>query len=85
MPSQSFTENVLEAPDDEIICWCNRVTKGTILSAIKHGATSLEEIRLATKACTVGHCKELNPRGRCCSKEIKLLLSAAIPEKEWKA
>jgi hypothetical protein len=27
--------------------------------------------------CTLGRCKELSPRGRCCSKEIKMLLDAS--------
>jgi NAD(P)H-nitrite reductase large subunit len=82
MADQIYTENVLDAPDSEIVCWCSHVTKRTILAAKRQGATTLEAIRLATKACTLGRCKEFNPRGRCCSKEIKLLLEAAINDKE---
>ena len=79
-----YTENVLEAPASEIVCWCSQVTKETILAAKRQGGvTTLEAIRVATKACTVGRCKELSPRGRCCSKEIRLLLEAAINDKEF--
>ena len=78
-----YTENVLEAHASEIVCWCSQVTKETILAAKRQGATTLEAIRVTTKACTVGRCKELSPRGRCCSKEIRLLLEAAINDKEF--
>jgi NAD(P)H-nitrite reductase large subunit len=77
MEKQTYTENVLDAPDSEIVCWCSRVTKGTILAAKRQGATNLGEIRTATSACTVGDCKRQSPRGRCCSREIIKLLEAA--------
>lgn len=78
MEKHAYTENVFEAPDGESVCWCSRVTKGTILAAIRQGATTLGAVRAATGACTVGRCQELSPRGRCCSHEIRLLLAAAI-------
>jgi NAD(P)H-nitrite reductase large subunit len=81
MPER-YTENVLEAPDSEIICWCSRVSKQTILQAIHDGAQSLDDIRRLTGACTLGRCKELSPRGRCCSREIIRLLEAAIKNQE---
>ena len=70
----SYTENVLNAPDDETICWCSQVTKGAILAEKRRGAKTLDDVRATTKACTVGRCKEFSPRGRCCSREIRLLL-----------
>ncbi len=70
----SFTENVLDAPVDEIICWCSGVSKQTLLNAIKQGATTLPLIRTATGACTLGQCREKSPRGRCCSREIQILI-----------
>jgi NAD(P)H-nitrite reductase large subunit len=82
MTHQIYTENILDAPDSEIVCWCSQVTKGTILAAKRQGATTLEEIRTITKACTLGRCKEFNPRGRCCSQEIRLLLNAVNNDKE---
>jgi NAD(P)H-nitrite reductase large subunit len=72
----SYTDNVLDAPCDETVCWCSGVSKGVILEAKAHGARSMDDIRRVTGACTLGRCKELSPRGRCCSKEIMQLLEA---------
>ena len=77
----SYTINVLEAPLDEIVCWCSNVSKQSILDAIQNGARSMGDIRRMTCACTVGRCKELSPRGRCCSIEIKMLLEVDIKSK----
>jgi len=81
--SKNFTENIIKAPLDETTCWCSGVSKGTILEAKQSGAQNMDDIRRITEACTVGRCKELSPRGRCCSIEIKMLLEADIsPTKE---
>ncbi|MDR0476679.1 MAG: (2Fe-2S)-binding protein [Desulfobulbaceae bacterium] len=66
----TFTENVLEAPDDELVCWCAGVSAKGIRDAVKNGARTLADIRAATGACSKGDCKNNNPRGRCCSVEI---------------
>ncbi|QOX78327.1 (2Fe-2S)-binding protein [Trichlorobacter lovleyi] len=50
--------------DNEMICWCSKVTAGAIRQARRNGATTLDAIRRMTGACTVGRCKELSPRGR---------------------
>lgn len=71
-----YSENILEAPLDETVCWCNGVSKQSILDAMQNGARNMDDIRRMTGACTLGRCKELSPRGRCCSKEIKTLLEA---------
>lgn len=76
--NKNVTDYIVEAPDDEIVCWCSEVSKGAILEARRKGARSMDDIRRMTGACTLGHCKELSPRGRCCSKEIMLLLEAEI-------
>jgi len=75
MRPNSYTSNILDAPDSEIVCWCSMVPKATIMAAKSQGATTLEQIRVLTGACTVGRCRELSPRRRCCSKEIKELLA----------
>ena len=75
-----YTESILEAPDSETVCWCSGVSKHSIVDAISNGSQNMEEIRRATGACTLGRCKELSPRGRCCSKEIKMLLDAVTIE-----
>ncbi len=77
----SYTINVLEAPLDETVCWCSNVSKQSILDAIQNGARSMDDIRRMTGACTVGRCKELSPRGRCCSIEIRILLEVDIKSK----
>ena len=56
--------------DDKTICYCLNVSESTIVNAIKAGATTLKDIQQATKACTGNRCKELNPKGTCCSGDI---------------
>jgi NAD(P)H-nitrite reductase large subunit len=50
--------------DEEMVCFCSRVTAGTIRQAKQNGAVTLDDIRRDTGACTAGRCKELSPRGR---------------------
>ncbi len=50
--------------NDEMVCFCSRVTAGEIRQAMRTGARTLDDIRRMTGACTVGRCKELSPRGR---------------------
>lgn len=70
------------ALDDEIVCYCQSVNKGTIVTAIIGGKTSLNDIREVTSACTGGNCKELNPAKRCCSGDILDLIKIYSPEPE---
>ena len=43
--------SIADMPDDETICGCNGVDKGTIVNAITtKGLTSVEEVTKATKA-----------------------------------
>lgn len=64
MTDLGYTEDIVQASVDEMVCYCSRVTKKDILAAKAAGARSLEDIKAMTGACTVGRCKELNPRGR---------------------
>ena len=50
--------------DDELVCFCSKVTAGVIRQAKQGGATTMEDIRRMTGACTLGRCRELSPRGR---------------------
>lgn len=59
---------------EEIICYCSNVSRQEIIEAIEQGAKTLQDIRLKTNACTVGKCKELSPRKKCCSSEIMRIL-----------
>jgi len=61
--------------DDDLICYCVKVNKGTIVQAIRNGARTLQQIKETTQACTGDACKERNPNRRCCSKEIKQLIN----------
>ena len=58
----------------DLICYCIEIDKKTIVDAIKNGNISLEMIKNTTKACTGNQCKEKNPSGQCCSKDIKELI-----------
>jgi bacterioferritin-associated ferredoxin len=60
---------------DEIICYCSNVTERQITDAIKKGARTLHDIRKMTNACTLGKCRELSPKKRCCSGEIIRILN----------
>jgi NAD(P)H-nitrite reductase large subunit len=60
--------------NDELVCYCIKVTKQTIINSIQKGNTSLLMIKKDTKACTGDRCKELNPTGKCCSGDIKELI-----------
>jgi len=53
--------------NDKTICYCKGVTERTIVEAVRQGARTLAHIQDATGACTGDRCKELNPKGRCCS------------------
>ena len=76
--NQNFTSNVLEAPLHETVCWCSGVSKQSILDAIQNGARTMADIRRMTGACMLARCKELSPRGRCCSIEILKLLEPDV-------
>jgi len=60
---------------EEIICYCGNVTKSDIEAAIFKGARTLKDVQETTGACLGNQCKEVNPKGRCCSTEINLMLN----------
>jgi bacterioferritin-associated ferredoxin len=59
---------------DKTICYCIGVKESTIVKAIQEGAHTVKAIQKATKACTGNQCKELNPKGRCCSGDITAII-----------
>ncbi len=67
-------DDVSTLSDEDLICYCLEVDKGTIVQAIRNGAVTLKAIKEATTACTGNECAEKNPNKRCCSKEIKQLI-----------
>ncbi|MGO9313098.1 MAG: bacterioferritin-associated ferredoxin [Syntrophobacteraceae bacterium] len=60
----TISENILDAPMKELVCYCSQVTKARVLEAVRAGAVSLDDIKAMTGACTVGRCEELSPRKR---------------------
>ncbi len=63
-----------KAPEEELVCYCKKIGKKDIVKAIKAGFNTLSAIKKETTACTGGKCKELNPKGRCCSTDILELI-----------
>ncbi len=61
-------------PDDSIVCFCSQEDKGTVVAAIRAGASNIKSVEEATRAGLGGRCKELNPRSRCCHSDITALL-----------
>jgi bacterioferritin-associated ferredoxin len=65
---------------DKTICYRIGVKESTIVKAIQEGAHTLKAIQKATKACTGNQCKKLNPKGRCCSSDINLLIKVFVKQ-----
>lgn len=59
--AEAGESDVASMPDDELVCGCNGVTKGTIVEAIKtQGLTSVNEVSACTNAGrSCGRCKGL--------------------------
>lgn len=66
--------NWKQASDDEMVCWCNKVTKGEIRKAIQMGAYTLPLVKAATGACRGHDCKRLHPRGVDCTGDVMELI-----------
>ncbi|OQY41650.1 MAG: hypothetical protein B6227_04435 [Fusobacteriia bacterium 4572_74] len=58
----------------EYICYCDKVTKGDIISAVFGGAKTLKEVTAVIGAMTHSNCKENNPKGVCCENDIMELI-----------
>ena len=62
--------------EDEIICYCQNVSKKEIVAALESGASSLADVQRITRAGTGSRCKELNSKGVCCHRDIVDLLNS---------
>lgn len=49
--------------NEEVVCYCSKVTKGQIRQAMDQGARTLNDIREMTGACTLHRCKEFSLKG----------------------
>ena len=64
----------LQAPNDQMVCYCKGIDKATIVAAINKGNLSLSRIKESTSACTGTTCATSNPSGKCCSIDIYELI-----------
>lgn len=64
---------------DEIICYCDNVTRGEIEQACADGAKTLADVRRMTGACTSCKCEEMSPKHKCCAGDIARAMT------EWRA
>ncbi len=64
-----------KAEETQRVCYCIGVDKKRIVEAIQAGSDTLAKIKSTTDACTGDRCKELNPSGQCCFKDIKKLIA----------
>src|SRR5579883_3190093 len=65
-------DDVLEAPDDTIVCPCRRVTKGDVATAVRNGHASLNTLAHATRAGTAPGCTS-------CQAALGQLIAACKP------
>lgn len=56
--------------NNDIVCYCDHVTKGEIIEAMKQGAKTLKDVKRMTGACCSCKCEEMNPSGKCCAQDI---------------
>lgn len=57
---------------DVPVCYCLRVTRGTILDAVLAGEVrTSEDAKRITKACTGKACHIVNPGGICCGDQLR--------------
>lgn len=75
MNHTSFTPNIMDAPDNEIVCWCVNVTKGQVCDAVSEGFTTLDALHQQLGILRGEHCSDVSPRGRCCCQEVVALLT----------
>ncbi len=61
-------------PESQLVCYCSQVTKGAVIEAIRNGASSVQVLQEATGAGVGGNCKKLNPSGKCCHTDLRVLL-----------
>lgn len=68
--------------NNELICYCDNVTKGKIIAAMDQGAKTLADIKRMTGACCGCKCSELNPSGKCCAQDIALVMREYLLSKK---
>lgn len=63
-------------------CYCSKVTEEQVIEAvIKHGAKTVREVNAVTGAMKNSNCKQNNPLGVCCHKNIQESIHKALKMK----
>jgi hypothetical protein len=52
--------------DNVPVCYCSDLTRGEIKNAVRKGCRTIGEVQKFTKKNITGHCKKMNPLGKCC-------------------
>lgn len=75
-----------EDANPKYICYCSRVTEEDIKRAIEDGANTLKDVIIKTGAMKNCNCEINNPRGKCCSNDIKKVMEKymGIWQKQYK-
>lgn len=63
------------------LCYCKQVTEDDVIKAIENGASTFEEVRVATGIGGGGQCKLTNPAGRCCSRNYKPFIEKELKKR----
>lgn len=66
--------------ENELVCYCDHVTKAEIIEAMKNGAKTLADIKRMTGACCSCKCAEMNPSGKCCAQDIANVMREYLTE-----
>lgn len=65
-----------------LVCYCGRVSRERIVTAIRAGATTLKKVQEVTGAGIGDRCKELNPKGTCCIPDIVAIIKEETGKKQ---
>lgn len=63
-----------QAADDELVCYCQTVSKGSLKEAIRQGAYTLPLLKAMTGAGRGRQCKQRHPLGRGCEADLEELI-----------
>ena len=51
---------------DVPICYCSNLSRADIIDAVKGGCRTIDEVQEFTGKSITGHCRTMNPTGKCC-------------------
>lgn len=70
-----------ETEEPILVCYCSNVTKKNIQEAVWiQGAKTLKEVVKTTGAMIKNDCLHNNPKGACCSTDIKQVMQEALSQ-----